>query len=122
VPAGEGITFSEIAEKTGVLSMNRFMGRFRFGFRRGFRHGFGPEGKPVTLAQLPTGQSCIVVEILGGRGMINRLSALGIRPGLRVTKVGAMFMRGPVTIQIGNTQVAIGFGMANRVIVEPSQV
>lgn len=117
--AREGINFSEIAERTGVLLMDRFKGRFRFGFGRGFRHGFGPEGKLETLAQLPTGQSGTVVEIHGGRGMINRLSALGIRPGLRITKVGAMFMRGPITIQIGNAQVAIGFGMANRVIVEP---
>lgn len=103
--------------------MNRFMGRFNFGFkpgfRPGFRHGFRPEGKLATLAQLSTGQSGTVVEIHGGRGMINRLSALGIRPGLRITKVGAMFMRGPITIRIGNAQVAIGFGMANRVIVEP---
>jgi len=28
-------------------------------------------------------------------------------------------MRGPVTIKIGNAQVAIGFGMANKIIVEP---
>lgn len=96
--------------------MNGFMQRFRRGF--GFSRGFGPEHKPVTLAQMHNGQSGVVVEILGGRGMINRLNAQGIRPGLRVTKVSAMFMRGPVTIQIGNAQVAIGFGMANRVIVE----
>lgn len=50
--------------------------------------------------------------------MINRLSALGIRPGKRVTKVSSMFMRGPVTIQVGNAQVAIGFGMAKRILVE----
>ncbi len=99
--------------------MDRFMGRFRHGFGRRFRQGPGAEGKPVTLAQLPTGQSGTVVEILGGHRMINRLSALGVRPGLRITKVGAMLMRGPVTIQIGNAQVAIGFSMANRVIVEP---
>ena len=29
-----------------------------------------------------------------------------------------MFMRGPVTIQFDNTQVAIGFGMANKILVE----
>jgi len=44
--------------------------------------------------------------------------ALGIRPGKRITKVGSMFMRGPVTVQLDSTQVAIGFGMANKVIVE----
>jgi Fe2+ transport system protein FeoA len=32
-----------------------------------------------------------------------------------------MLMRGPVTIRIGNSQVAIGFGMANKILVELEQ-
>ena len=67
---------------------------------------------------MQNGQSGVVVEIHGGRWVTTRLGALGIRPGQRVTKVGAMFMRGPVTIQVNRTQVAIGFGMANRIVVE----
>ena len=77
-----------------------------------------PDGKQIPLSRVEAGQSGIVVQIQGGRGLINRLSALGIRPGQRVTKVSSMFMRGPVTIQVGNAQVAIGFGMANRIIIE----
>ena len=50
--------------------------------------------------------------------MVNRLDALGIRPGKRITKVGSMFMRGPVTVQVDRAQVAVGFGMASRIIVE----
>ncbi|MFC2072503.1 ferrous iron transport protein A [Chloroflexota bacterium] len=88
----------------------------------GFMHRFGrrfqPEENQVTLAQMETGQSGVVVEIRGGRGITSRLSALGIRPRQRVIKIGSMFMRGPVTIQIGNAQIAIGFGMASRIIVE----
>jgi len=83
-----------------------------------FMHRFRPEGKQVTLAQMETGESGVVIDIMGGHGMTRRLSALGIRPGLRVTKVGSMFMRGPVTIQVGNAQLAIGFGMANKIIVQ----
>jgi len=75
-------------------------------------------GKLVTLRQMQSGQSGRVVQIQGGHGLVNRLSALGIRPGKRITKVSAMLMRGPVTIQSGNTQVAVGFGMANRITVE----
>jgi len=71
----------------------------------------------MALRQMQIGQSGIVFQIQGGRGLINRLNALGIRPGQRVTKVGSTFMRGPVTIQVGNAQVAIGFGMANKIIV-----
>ncbi len=77
-----------------------------------------PEGKRVALNRMEAGQSGKVVQIQGGFGLINRLSALGIRPGQRISKVGSMFMRGPVTIQVGNAQVAIGFGMAKKIIVE----
>jgi len=77
-----------------------------------------PDVKIVTLRQMQSGQSGKVVEIQGGHGLVNRLSALGIRPGKKITKVSSMLMRGPVTIQSGNTRIAVGFGMANRIIVE----
>ena len=76
------------------------------------------EGKLVPLRLMQSGQSGKIVQIQGGHGLVNRLNALGIRPGKKITKVGAMLMRGPVTIQVGNGQVAIGFGMANKIIVE----
>jgi len=76
------------------------------------------DSEQITLRQMKAGQSGIVAQIQGGHGLINRLSALGIRPGKKITKVGSMFMRGPVTIQLDSTQVAIGFGMANKVIVK----
>ena len=88
----------------------------RFGHR--FRHRFTPEEKQITLSRMQTGQSGVVVQIQGGHGLVNRLSALGIRPGKRITKVSSMFMRGPVTVQVDRAQVAIGFGMASRIIVE----
>ncbi len=75
-------------------------------------------GRQKTLVRMGTGQSCIVGQIQGGHGLVNRLSALGIRPGKRITKVSSMFMRGPVTIQVDRAQVAIGFGMASRIIVQ----
>ena len=77
-----------------------------------------PDEKHVSLSRMESGQSGVVVQIQGGQGMINRLGALGIRKGRRVTKVGSMFMRGPVTVQVGNARVAIGFGMAKRIVVD----
>jgi len=65
------------------------------------------------------GQSGTVVQIQGGHGLVDRLNALGIIPGKRITKISSMLMRGPVTIEVDRVQVAIGFGMANRVIVKP---
>ena len=98
--------------------MFRFGGRFRHGFQGRFKRGFGWSEGQLTLARMQTGQSGIVVQV-SGHGVIRRLGALGLRPGLRVTKVNSSFMRGPVTVQFGNTQVAIGFGMASRIVVEP---
>jgi len=80
-----------------------------------------PDGKPIPLSRMESGQSGRVVEIQGGHGVINRLNALGVRPGKRVTKVNSMFMRGPVTLQVGNAQIAIGYGMARRILVEPDR-
>ena len=75
------------------------------------------EGKQIPLIQMRAGQNGTVVQIEGGRGLINRLNALSIRPGQRLAKISSMFMRGPITVQVGNAQVAIGFGMAKRIIV-----
>jgi len=76
------------------------------------------EGKLVTLRQMQSGQSGKLVQVQGGHGLVNRLNALGIRPNKRITKVSSMLMRGPVTIQLDSTQIAIGFGMASKIIVE----
>ena len=77
-----------------------------------------PDIKEVPLNRMEAGQGGQVVEIQGGRHLINRLDAMGVRPGKRVTKVSSMFMRGPVTIQVGTARLAIGFGMARRIIVK----
>ena len=77
-----------------------------------------PKRKQITLHQMQPGQSGIVFQIQGGHGLINRLNALGIRPGQKIIKTGSTLMRGPVTIKVGTAQVAIGFGMANKIIVE----
>lgn len=77
-----------------------------------------PQKRQLTLSQMDAGQTGLVIQVAGGFGLIRRLEALGIRPGKKVTKISSMFFRGPVTLRIDNAQVAIGFGMANRIIVE----
>ncbi len=72
----------------------------------------------LTLRQMAAGQTGTVIQILGGRGLPQRLEALGIRPGKKVTKINSMLFRGPVTLRVNHTQVALGFGMANKILVE----
>ncbi len=89
----------------------------RFMHRSGGR--FKPGENQLTLAQLKNGQSGTVIEIQGGRRMVDRLNALGIIPGKKITKTSAMLMRGPVTVEVDRVEVAIGFGMASRVVIKP---
>ncbi len=44
--------------------------------------------------------------------------SLGIRTGKEVAKISAQLMRGPVLLQQDNTQAALGFGMASKVLVD----
>ncbi|MEO0156537.1 MAG: fused ferrous iron transport protein A/B [candidate division WOR-3 bacterium] len=71
----------------------------------------------VNLTMMKSGEKGKVVEITGGKGLINRLESLGIIPGAEITKIGEQIMHGPVVVKIGNTQIAIGYGMARKVMV-----
>jgi len=72
----------------------------------------------VDLTKMKTGESGIVTRLEGARGFLARLQNLGIRPGKKITKVSGHFWRGPVTVRVGGTKAALGFGMASRVMVE----
>jgi len=72
----------------------------------------------IPLTDMGTGETGTVVEFFGGRGVYNRLRALGIRHGVKITKVSGVFAGGPVVLQVGGTQAALGFGMSYKVIVE----
>jgi len=70
---------------------------------------------PIT--DLEEGKASKVIEIIGGRGIHQKLDAFGIRVGVQVKKVSSLMLRGPVVITVGNTQIAIGRGMAQKIIV-----
>ena len=70
------------------------------------------------MTQLEEGETGVVVSLQGGYGLVRRLESLGIRMGKKVTKVSSQLMRGPITVRIDNSQVALGFGMAKKIIVE----
>jgi ferrous iron transport protein A len=78
------------------------------------------DNNQIPLNQLHDQQKGVVVQIQGGSSLANRLNVLGIRPGKKITKISSAFLRGPITIQVDRVQVAIGFGMARKIIIEPS--
>lgn len=76
------------------------------------------EKKLIPLTNMSAGEVGIVAEIRGGLGAARRLEALGLRVGVKLTKISDQFLRGPVIIQVGQTTLAVGHGLANKVIVE----
>ena len=72
----------------------------------------------LSLVEMESGESGVVVSMGGGKAMRSRLEALGVRVGVELRKVSAQLLRGPVTVRVGGTQLAIGFGMAERIDVE----
>lgn len=72
----------------------------------------------VDLTSMKEGESGVVVSIQSGQELQKRLDAIGIRVGVGIVKVSSQFMHGPVTLKINNTCMAIGFGMAKKIMVE----
>lgn len=72
----------------------------------------------IPVADMKTGETGKVVEVFAGRGAHDRLRTLGIRHGVRVTKVSAAFARGPIVLKVYGTQTALGYGISRKIIVE----
>jgi len=71
-----------------------------------------------SLVKAEAGKSYRVVKIIGGYGMIRKLNLLGVKEGKTIKKISSQPMRGPVVIEVGESQVAIGYRMAARVTIE----
>ena len=69
-----------------------------------------------SLVDMDTGRSGVVTDVRGGAGLRRRLDAMGIRLGAQLTKTSGSYLRGPVTVRTGNSQLALGFGMAGKII------
>ncbi|MFA4016567.1 MAG: hypothetical protein RUDDFDWM_001677 [Candidatus Fervidibacterota bacterium] len=70
----------------------------------------------LPLSELPEGSRGIVHATYGGRGMLARLSAMGLTVGTEVTVVQNPFV-GPVVVDVRGVRLAIGRGMATRIMV-----
>jgi ferrous iron transport protein A len=59
-----------------------------------------------------------VVDIQGGWGIRRRLGQMGIHPGDVITLVRYGAFQGPILIQVHGSQVALGRGIASRILVK----
>jgi len=72
----------------------------------------------MSLIELESGKKAIVKNITGGHGIHQKLDAMGIKSGSQIVKVNQQLLKGPIVINVYNSQVAIGHGMAAKIIVE----
>jgi len=74
--------------------------------------------RTMSLAEMPAGCDGTVCKLTGGQNFVRRIEAMGIRLGIKLRKTSSQYLRGPVTVRTGNLQIALGFGMASKVVVE----
>lgn len=74
--------------------------------------------KKTSLAQMKGNQKGKVVEVIGGSSFISRMMSMGVYPGREITKLSHFALRGPVAIKVGRAVLALGHGMASKILVE----
>ena len=73
----------------------------------------------MNLTQLDAGIKAKVIELQGGHQFTRRIESMGITAGSIVTKKSSSLMRCPIILQKGPMQLAISYGMAGKIVVEP---
>jgi len=73
---------------------------------------------PTTLDQIYENKKATVIDIRGGQGIRQRLGQMGIHPGDTITMLRVGALGGPILIEVHGSQVALGKGIASKVIVE----
>ena len=76
--------------------------------------------KMMSLAQAPPDTPLKIVEILGGHGVRRKLFALGFHKNDLIELDSQSIFRGPILVRnlTSDTSVALGRGIAQRIIVE----
>ena len=71
----------------------------------------------MTLDNIEKGREVQVVEIGGGWGIRQRLNRMGIHPGDLLLVKRSGIIGGPILVQVHGMEVALGRGMARKVMV-----
>ena len=72
----------------------------------------------VTLAAATRHSRVRVTRVTGGPGLVRRLAALGVVPGVVLT---VMKPRGPAVVSLGGARIAIGHSAAGAVEIEVAE-
>jgi Fe2+ transport system protein FeoA len=70
------------------------------------------------LVDLNLNENGIVVSLDCGKNAMQRLLDMGLTPGTKIKVTRKGFFRGPVGITLRNSSIAIGYGLASKILVE----
>ena len=72
----------------------------------------------ISLDRLKIGQKGKIIRLDGGRAFQERAHSLGIRIGKKIIVSSSLPFRGPIAFKIDNIEIAVGRGMASKIIIE----
>ena len=72
------------------------------------------EEKTKLLSEIPAGQTVKFVKVDAGQGLNSRLASMGLVPNVEI-KVINNSHPGPFVINVKNSRIALGRGMANKI-------
>ncbi|HID60792.1 MAG TPA: ferrous iron transport protein A [Hadesarchaea archaeon] len=70
----------------------------------------------MLLTSLKPRETGVVIQIVGGQGMKQKLALRGIKEGSWLRMISSS--RGPVVVESNGGQIAMGRGMAQKIIVD----
>ncbi len=76
-----------------------------------------PTRPRMPLSMVRPGTTAVVAAVRGGRGLVRRLSEMGLVPGAEVTVVSS-HMRGPMVLKVLESKLMLGRGMAHKILVD----
>jgi len=77
-------------------------------------------GVSTTLDNVPAGARARIKGLNAGHGLATRLMQMGLTPGAEIEVLNNS--RGPILLRVRGVTIALGRGMARKIIVELSPV
>ena len=73
----------------------------------------------MPLSMVAPGQEVELLAVHGGWGIRRRLAEMGLNPGVKIRVMQSNFWGGPIIVAVRDTRLALGRGMAHKIMVKP---
>jgi len=74
----------------------------------------------IPLSMIKQGEKVRIVSLRGGKGLFMRLASMGLYPGAVIEVISNKM--GPLIIAKDGMRVGIGYGMAQKIFVQPLNI